>query len=149
ALGDALRLGPDLPQLDPPRLPEDRRRQGGREARRRVAQPDAAAAARRGQDRARGEGQGEGVTARAHAALVLALSLASRARSRVGRVSKRVLAGHAGADGVPDGPASLTESETFVTAYNQTVDTAADRALAKLAERIVDLMEDRWGNQNR
>jgi hypothetical protein len=70
--------------------------------------------------------------------------------SLVDRETNKLLAGaDTDGDGIPDGPATLTESETFISAYDQTVDTAADRALKKLAERIVDLIEDRWGNQSR
>ncbi len=50
-----------------------------------------------------------------------------------------------GAHGSPDGPAVLTESENYVPAFAQTRDSAADRALAKLSERIVDLLEAGWG----
>lgn len=68
----------------------------------------------------------------------------------VDRKTRKVLAGaDADGDGVPDGPATLTESETYVSAFDQTVDTAADRAMKKLAERIVDLIENGWGNAPR
>ena len=49
----------------------------------------------------------------------------------VDRVSRRVIAGaDTDGNGTPDAPATITETETFVSAYNQNVDTAADLASA-------------------
>ncbi len=54
----------------------------------------------------------------------------------------KVLAG--GANG---GPAIITESESWVPDFAQTADTAADRIMKKLAERIVDVLEAGWGGE--
>ncbi|MBI3723089.1 hypothetical protein HY251_03920 [bacterium] len=50
-----------------------------------------------------------------------------------------------GEGGSPDSPVVLTESQNFVPAFGQSRDSAADKALRKLAERIVDLLEAGWG----
>ena len=63
-----------------------------------------------------------------------------------GRGPARILVGgDRDADGEPDGPAELSETETWVPELGQTRDSAADRVLRKLAERIVDLLERGWG----
>lgn len=54
----------------------------------------------------------------------------------------RVLAG-----GATGGPALISESDNFVPTFAQTRDSAADRALRKLAERVVDLLEGGWGGE--
>jgi hypothetical protein len=67
--------------------------------------------------------------------------------SLVDRQSGHLIVGGASphGDDRPTGPAYLTETESYVEGLNQTADTAADLALKKLAERIVDLLEQGWG----
>ncbi len=43
------------------------------------------------------------------------------------------------------GPTTLTETENWVPTFAQTVDSASDRILRKLAERVVDMLEEGWG----
>lgn len=45
------------------------------------------------------------------------------------------------------GPAIITESESWVPALAQSRDSAADRVLRKVAERVVDLLEAGWGGE--
>lgn len=49
--------------------------------------------------------------------------------------------------GAPDGggPALISETQSWVPTFDQSRDSAADRVLAKLAERVVDLLEGGWG----
>jgi len=54
-------------------------------------------------------------------------------------------AGNVLAGGPDGGPALLVETENWVPTFGQSAESAEDRCLKKLAERIVDLIEDEWG----
>jgi hypothetical protein len=46
---------------------------------------------------------------------------------------------------VISGPTVLNETENWVPTFAQTADSASDRILRKLAERVVDMLEEGWG----